>query len=78
MARDAAFFTNCRATIYEAGEPLFDRAQRAGVVRPDAAFDDALQIVMGIAKTSSVEAGRTERILDLALDGLRHQGSGAR
>jgi hypothetical protein len=78
MGRDAAFFTNCRAAIYQAGEPLFDRAQQAGVVRPDAAFDDALQIVMGIAKTSSAETERTERILDLALDGLRPQGPGVR
>jgi len=78
MERDAAFFTNCRAAIYQAGEPLFDRAQQAGVVRADAAFDDALQIVMGIAKASSAEAGRTERILDFALDGLRHQGPGGR
>jgi AcrR family transcriptional regulator len=73
MARDAAFFTNCRAAIFQAGEPLFERAQEAGVVRADAAFDDAIQIVMGIAKASGADAERTDRILNLALDGLRHQ-----
>ncbi len=73
MVRDAAFFASCRGAIYEAGEPLFDRAQRAGVVRADASFDDALAIVGGIAKASGADAERTERILDMALDGLRHQ-----
>ena len=75
MERDAAFFANCRAAIYQAGEPLFDRAQQAGLVRADASFDDALQIVTGIAKTSS-DAQRTERILDMALDGLRVRAAG--
>ena len=53
---------------------LEEIARRAGVVRSDASFDDAMQIVMGITKASGAEAERTERILDLALDGLRHQG----
>src|SRR5881394_3433202 len=35
MDRDAALFQVCRASIFEAGEPLLKRAQDAGVVRPD-------------------------------------------
>lgn len=73
MEREGAFFANCRAAIFQAGEPLFDRAQRAGVVRADATFDDALQIVSPIAKALSADAERAGRVLDLALDGLRHQ-----
>jgi AcrR family transcriptional regulator len=69
--RDARFFNDCRTAIYAAGEPLFARAQEAGAVRTDAEFGDALQMVMGIAKTSGADPERTIRIVELALDGLR-------
>ena len=71
--RDAEFFRGCRAAFYAAGEPLLQRAQEAGVVRADASFDELIQMVSGIAKLSCAEPAQTERILDLALDGLRYQ-----
>ena len=35
LDRDAVLFKVCRASLFEAGEPLLRRAQEAGVVRPD-------------------------------------------
>jgi AcrR family transcriptional regulator len=64
-------FANCRAALNSAGEPLLERAQEAGVVRPDTNIQDIIRMVAGIAKMPSAEPGEVERVLDLALDGLR-------
>lgn len=73
LGRDAEFFRGCRAAFYAAGEPLLQRAQEAGVVRADASFDELIRMVSAIAKLSSDDPVQTERILALALDGLRYQ-----
>jgi hypothetical protein len=73
LDRDAALFRGCRAALYDAGEPLLVRAQEAGAVRSDTSFDELIQMVMGIAKISTLEPGQVERILDIALDGLRYR-----
>src|SRR6201986_640867 len=71
MDRDAPLFKSCRSMMYEAGEPLLERAPAAGVVRPDVTLSDLIQMVGGIAKIQGAEPGQIERILDIALDGLR-------
>ena len=71
--RDAPLFKSCRATMYEAGEPLLERAQEAQVVRPDTDLSEVIQMVGGIAKIQGVEPGQIEHILDIALDGLRYR-----
>lgn len=64
-------FANCRAALNTAGEPLLQRAQDAGTVRADTNIQDIIRMVAGIAKMPSAEPGEVERVLDLALDGLR-------
>jgi AcrR family transcriptional regulator len=64
-------FANCRALLNSSGEPLLQRAQDAGVVRKDTNIQDVIRMVAGIAKMASAEPGEIERVLDLALDGLR-------
>jgi AcrR family transcriptional regulator len=71
--RDAPFFTQCRGALYSTGEPLLQRAQEAGVVRPDARVEDVLYMVSGIAKAATASPEDTARILDIALDGLRYR-----
>ncbi|MEA2299192.1 MAG: hypothetical protein QOF77_2128 [Solirubrobacteraceae bacterium] len=71
--RDASLFQSCRTELYTAGEPLLARAQDAGVVRADADFAEVIQMVGGIAKIPSTDPGQVERILDMALDGLRYR-----
>jgi AcrR family transcriptional regulator len=65
-------FASCRNHLYRAGAPLVARAQEAGVVRPDVDVADVLHLVSGIAKMTTIERTQVERILDVALDGLRH------
>jgi AcrR family transcriptional regulator len=64
-------FANCRALLNSSGEPLLQRAQAAGVVRADTNIQDIIRMVAGIAKMPSAEPGEIDRVLDLALDGLR-------
>jgi AcrR family transcriptional regulator len=68
---NAEIFSNCRAALNNAGEPLLQRAQAAGVVRADTNIQDVIRMVAGIAKMPAAEPGEIERVLDLALDGLR-------
>jgi AcrR family transcriptional regulator len=70
---DAPLFKQCRGALYEAGEPLLVRAQEAGVVRADVEFPDVLQMVVGITKIPATEPGQVERVLGVALDGLRYR-----
>jgi AcrR family transcriptional regulator len=66
-------FASCRAALHGAGEPLLERAQETGVVRPDVDFNDVLFLISGIAKAPATDPSQTERILDIALDGLRRR-----
>jgi AcrR family transcriptional regulator len=77
MDRDAPLFTQCRASMFAAGEPLLQRAREAGEVRPDADFGEFLQMVMAISKIPVTEPGQTDRMLRIALDGLRYQPQAA-
>jgi AcrR family transcriptional regulator len=73
LGQDAELFTTCRASLFAAGEPLLQRAQEAGVVRPDVTIADVIQMMVGIGKIPSREPGQTDRVLRLVLDGLRYQ-----
>jgi AcrR family transcriptional regulator len=70
-------FATCRSSLYAAGGPLLERAQRAGFVRDDVDISDVLHLVSGIAKTSTPDPGQGDRLLEIALDGLRRSASGA-
>jgi AcrR family transcriptional regulator len=67
----AEIFANCRAALYAAGGPLLERAQDAGIVRDDLDIGDVLHLVSGIAKISTPDPAQMDRLLDVALDGLR-------
>jgi AcrR family transcriptional regulator len=72
LDKDAPLFQVCRASLFAAGEPLLQRAQQAGAVRPDAEFGEVMQMVMGIAKIPTSDPTQVEHILRIALDGLRY------
>lgn len=69
--RDADVFQSCRAAMYAGGEPLLVRAQEARVVRSDTTIAEVIQLVGGIAKIQVAEPEQLNRLLDVALDGLR-------
>jgi AcrR family transcriptional regulator len=73
--RDVEVFKSCRAAFYGAGESLVKRAQDAGAVRPDISIDEVMQMVGGIAKIQAADAAGIDRILSVALDGLRYRTS---
>lgn len=54
-----------------AGGPLFERAQKAGVARTDMGFGDLLRLVAGITGTTFVDDTQRDRVLAVALDGVR-------
>ena len=72
LDHDASLFRVCRASLFDAAEPLLTRAQEAGVVRKDVNIADVMQMVIGIGKIPAAEPGQVERLLRVALDGLRH------
>lgn len=71
MAEGSEVFTQCKQAIREAGEPLLAAAQASGDVRDDVQFMDMVRMVGGIATIANPEPGQVERILAVALDGLR-------
>jgi AcrR family transcriptional regulator len=73
LDQDAPLFQVCRGSLFAAGEPLLKRAQEAGVVRPDVNIGEVIQMVVGIGKIPASDPGQTERILRVALDGLRYR-----
>jgi AcrR family transcriptional regulator len=71
--RDAAVFAGCRAMLHAAGEPLLRRAQEAGIVRADVTIDEVVRMVGGIAKIPADDPADVQRVLAVALDGLRYR-----
>jgi AcrR family transcriptional regulator len=72
-APDSDVLLACRTAIAGAGTTLVERAQRAGVVRADTDFMDVGRMVAGIAMVPTADPGQKERLLELALDGLRYR-----
>ncbi len=72
-AERQAVFAGCRAMLYAAGEPLLRRAQDAGMVRPDVTIEEVVRLVGGIAKIPADDPADIQRVLAVALDGLRYQ-----
>jgi AcrR family transcriptional regulator len=72
-APDSDVLLTCRTAIAGAGTALVERAQRAGVVRADTNFLDVVRMVGGIAMVPTADPGQKERMLEIALDGLRYQ-----
>jgi AcrR family transcriptional regulator len=74
LDRDSAMFTACRQIMYGAGRPLLERAQEAGKARSDVSFDDVLRLVNGISGATFVDEVQRDRVLTMALDGVKTQG----
>ncbi|MDQ3544108.1 MAG: hypothetical protein M3431_09655 [Actinomycetota bacterium] len=71
LARESELFQTCRIAIVAAGEPLLERAQAAGDARSDVRFDDVLRLIMGITLMQIIEPEQRQRVLGMALDGMR-------
>ncbi len=65
-------FAACREIMYSAGRPLLQRAQADGQARPDVSFEDVLRLISGISGSAYSDDEQRERVLTMALDGIRH------
>ncbi|MDX2595481.1 MULTISPECIES: TetR/AcrR family transcriptional regulator [Streptomyces] len=68
---ESDIFVACRDSMYAAGGPMLERAQRAGVARADMDFGDLLRMVAGITATAFETDAQRDRVLSIALDGVR-------
>ncbi|GHI03292.1 TetR family transcriptional regulator [Streptomyces cellostaticus] len=68
---ESDIFMACRESMYAAGGPLLERAQKAGVARADMDFGDLLRMVAGITATAFEDDAQRDRVLAIALDGVR-------
>ncbi|MGW7543079.1 TetR/AcrR family transcriptional regulator [Streptomyces sp. NPDC054770] len=68
---ESEIFQACRDSMYAAGGPLLERAQKAGVVRTDMEIGDLLRMVSGITATAFDDDAQRNRVLGIALDGVR-------
>ncbi|MFG2939497.1 TetR/AcrR family transcriptional regulator [Streptomyces sp. NPDC048282] len=68
---ESEIFSACRDSMYAAGGPLLERAQKAGVARTDMEFGDLLRMVSGIAATAFEDGTQRDRVMTIALDGVR-------
>ncbi|MFJ9151169.1 TetR/AcrR family transcriptional regulator [Streptomyces sp. NPDC102270] len=68
---ESEIFAACRESMYAAGGPLFARAQEAGEAREDMDFTDLLRMIAGITATAFDDDVQRDRVLSIALDGVR-------
>ncbi|AEY92998.1 putative TetR-family transcriptional regulator [Streptomyces hygroscopicus subsp. jinggangensis 5008] len=68
---ESDIFQSCRDSMFAAGGPLLERAQRAGVARTDMDFGDLVRMVAGITATAFEDDAQRDRVLAIALDGVR-------
>ncbi|MFJ4200228.1 TetR/AcrR family transcriptional regulator [Streptomyces sviceus] len=68
---ESEIFAACRDSMYAAGGPLLARAQEAGQARRDMDFVDLLRMVAGITATAFDDDAQRDRVLSIALDGVR-------
>ena len=71
LSTGSPVFAACRAEMYDAGTPLFERAQAAGEVRPDLTFDDLVRMVSGLTSGTFADQAQRDRVFRIALDGIR-------
>jgi AcrR family transcriptional regulator len=73
IGMQSALFADCHTAIFAAGVPLLERAQAAGAVRPDVTANEALRLVSGVLMVRFAEPEEINRLLTLAMDGLRYR-----
>lgn len=68
---ESEIFSACRDSMFAAGGPLLERAQKAGAVRTDMEIGDLLRMVSGITATAFEDEAQRDRVMGIALDGVR-------
>lgn len=71
LNKESPVLLSCRTSLYTAGEPLIERAQAAGELRTDATIGDVIRMVSGIAAVAFDDDQQRDRVMAMAIDGLR-------
>jgi AcrR family transcriptional regulator len=71
LSKDSEMFRTCRAAMFDAANPLFERALQAGEVRADTNLDDVMRLVSGVTGAQYESDEQRARVLDLALSAIR-------
>lgn len=72
IGQDARIFRTCHDAIFDAGNPLLERAKDDGFVRPDVEWMDVIRMVSGVTMIKHAAPDDIRRVLAMALDGLRY------
>lgn len=73
VGKDSDLFTHTRKLITESATLVLDRAQEAGVARPDVTPADLMRLVGGCTMMPDLEPDQQQRILRVVLDGVRNR-----
>lgn len=71
LNRESTSLLACKTAMMQAGEPLLRRAQDAGAVRGDVEVQDIVRMISGIAGVPFPDAEQRDRVVGIAIDGLR-------
>jgi hypothetical protein len=71
LNRESPVLSTCRAILHDAGAPILQRAQQAGVARTDVVPEDAMRLMQGVAAVHFPSEADRDRVVGLAIDGLR-------
>jgi AcrR family transcriptional regulator len=71
LNRDSALFRNSKDAMYIAGAPILARAQQSGDVRTDIEISDVMHLITGLISATYATPEQRERVLGVALDGIR-------
>ena len=71
LNRESTVFQSCRVGLYESIAPVLQRAQEAGEIRTDTTMEDVVRLLSGIAGVAFADDAQRDRVLGIALDGLR-------
>lgn len=71
LNRESPVLINCRSILWDSGRPILERAQQAGVARGDVDVQDAMRLVQGLAAVVFPTDEDRDRVVGLAIDGLR-------
>lgn len=71
LNRESPVLATCRVILYDSGRPILERAQKAGLARPDVSVEDAMRLVQGLAAVAFPSDEDRDRVVGLAVDGLR-------
>ncbi len=71
LNRQSEVMLACRAMLYDAGGPVVERGQLAGVVRPDTSISDIVRLMSAVAGVAYEDDAQRERIIDMTVEALR-------